>query len=228
MGMTMTFVVPASGATGALSAKSPAKILALTSAAMIKAGSFHYDQSASLGGSVVIALSTDSSTNEGTQRQTLNGAVETTRLIGSSLYIYASKKAYADDFGVKNSTLANEWVLVPRGNKNYVNISTAILLPSVMNQMFNVTKVSVTGRATVNGVKVVTLKAVESGSSASGAGSETMYVSEVAPYRPIGVIITGKEGGSTVTSEIKFSKWGEKLSIQRPTTFVTATSKTFP
>jgi hypothetical protein len=228
MGVAMTVAVPANGATSPLSAKSPAKILSLTSAAMIKAGSFHYDQTASIAGAVVVTLSTDSSSKEGAQTQTLDGAVEKTRLIGSSLYIYASKKAYLEDFGVKNSTLASEWVSVPKSNKNYASISAGLLLPSVMSEMFDVTKVSVSGSATVNGVKAVVLKATESGVSASSAGSETMYIAEAAPYRPIGVVTTGKEDGSTVTSEIKFTKWGDKLSVHKPTTFVTATSKTFP
>jgi|SRR5665213_4404724 len=118
--------------------------------------------------------------------------------------------------------------MVSRSNKNFVSISTTILLASLMNEMFDITKVTVTGSATVNGVKAVTLKAVEGGVSASRAGAESMYICEIAPYRPVGVIITGKEDGNTVTSEIKFSKWREKLSIQKPTAFVTATSKTFP
>ena len=88
-------LVGASAASGAT--KSPAEVLQLSISAMHAAGSFHYDSTASVKGSVAITLSTDSSLTDGEQVQKLDGSVETTRLIGKTLYMNADAKAYAVD-----------------------------------------------------------------------------------------------------------------------------------
>ena len=112
--------------------KTAAQILQISVNSMQKEGSFHYDSTSSIAGKVALTLSTDSSLTYGSQTQTLDGGTETTRLIGKTLYLYANAKAYAEDFDVAKTTLANKWVLVPSTNKNYGKIATRHPAKSVM------------------------------------------------------------------------------------------------
>jgi hypothetical protein len=216
---TLVGALPASGA----SQKSPAQLLQLSVSAMRSEGSFHYDSTSSFSGVVAITLSTDSSLNDGVQVQKLDGGTETTRLIGKSLYLYANEKAYEADFGVKKTTLANEWVLVPSSNKNYANISSAILIPSVMQQLVDVNDLKEVGAVTVNGQTTLAIRG-----NAGASGTETVYVSTAAPYLPVAVSAVGTEDGQKVSDELVFSRWGEKFSVATPSKYVIATNATFP
>jgi hypothetical protein len=190
---------------------------------MHSAGSFHYESTASVGGVVAITLSTNSALTDGDQVQKLEGGVETTRLIGKTLYMNADAKAYAADFGVKKTTLANQWVLVPSTNKNYSNISSAILVPSVLQQLVDVNHLKEVGVGTLNGHTAIEIRG-----DAGASGTETVYVSTAAPYLPIAVAAVSTEDGEKVSDELVFSKWGEKFTVAKPAKFVTATNSTFP
>jgi hypothetical protein len=219
--LAATSLIGASAASAAT--KSPAEVLRLSISAMHSAGSFHYESTASVGGVVAITLSTDSALNYGDQVQKLGGGVETTRLIGKTLYMNADAKAYAADFGVKKTTLANEWVLVPSSNKNYANISSAILVPSVLQQLVDVNHLKEVGVGSVNGQAALKIRG-----DAGASGTETVYVSTAAPYLPIAVAAVGTEDGEKVSDELVFSKWGEKFSVAKPAKFAVATNVTFP
>ncbi len=212
------------GVSGASAAtKSAAQVLQLSVSAMHAEGSFHYESTASIGGVVAITLSTNSALTYGDQVQSLAGGVETTRLIGKTLYMNADAKAYSADFGVKKTTLADKWVLVPSSNKNYANISSAILVPSVLQQLVDVNHLKEVGVGTVNGQTAIEIHA-----DAGASGTETVYVSTTAPYLPVAVAAVSTEDGEKVSDELVFSDWGEKFTVAKPAAFVVATSATFP
>jgi hypothetical protein len=227
----LTLVLPAvvvalatwSASASASSAKTATEILQLSVGSMRVAGSFHYTSTSSIGGKVALSLSTDSSLKDGVQIQKLDGGTETTLLIGKKLYMKANAKAYAQDFGVKKSTLANKWVLVPTTNKNYSNIAEAILVPSVMQELVDVGSITNAGQVTVNGQSAIALKG-----NAGSSGTEYIYVSLKKPYLPLGVSAQATENGKKLTNELVFSKWGEKFKVSAPSTYVVATNKTFP
>lgn len=228
LAMVVGFVVPSNAASNPLSAKSPARILSLATSAMKAAGSVHYVSTDSYGGVVQITLSTDSSMSEGVQTQKLGGGTETSRLLGKTLYIFGDKTSYARDFGVKNTKLANEWVLVPAPNKNYANIAVGILLPSVLQQVAGVSALKDAGLYKINGKEALAIKGSLPSPSGGSGGSQTLYVSTAAPYRPIALSDSGVVSGQKVSSDLLFSKWGEKVAVAKPSKFVTATSVTFP
>jgi hypothetical protein len=219
---------PSSAASNPLATKTPAQILSLAVSAMKSSGSVHYVSSDSYGGVVQITLSTDSSLTKGVQTQKLGGGTETSRLLGSTLFIFGDKTSYAQDFGVKNTKLANQWVLVPSSNKNYANIAVGILLSSVLQQVKGVSALKNLGVFKVDGQETVAIKGSLSSSSGASGGSQTLYVSTTAPNRPVALTDSGVVSGQQVSSDVVFSKWGEKIVIARPTKFVTATSVTFP
>jgi hypothetical protein len=203
--------------------KTAAQILQISVSSMKTEGSFHYDSTSSIAGKVALSLSTDSSLTYGTQTQKLDGGTETTRLIGTTLYMYANAKAYAQDFDVAKTTLANKWVLVPSTNKNYGNIADAILVKSVMQQLLDIGSVKDVGTASFDGHTALELRG-----NAGASGNETIYVSTTAPYLPIGLSAEATEEGHKILNELVFSKWGEKFSVKVPSTYVVATKRTFP
>jgi hypothetical protein len=227
----LTLVLPAlvvalatwSASASAASAKTATEILQLSVGSMRVAGSFHYTSTSSIGGKVALSLSTDSSLNDGVQIQKLDGGTETTLLIGKKLYMKANAKAYAQDFGVKKSTLANKWVLIPTSNKNYSNIAEAILVPSVTQELVDIGSITNAGEVTVDGQSAIALKG-----NAGSSGTEYIYVSLKKPYLPLGVSAQATENGKKLTNELVFSKWGEKFKVSAPATYVVATNKTFP
>ena len=227
----LTLVLPAvvvalatwSAGASASPAKTAAEILQLSVGSMRVAGSFHYTSTSSIGGKVALSLSTDSSLKDGVQVQKLDGGTETTLLIGKKLYLKANAKAYAQDFGVKKSTLANKWVLVPTTNKNYANIAEAILVPSVMQELVDIGSVTDSGEVTIDGQSAIALKG-----NAGASGIEYIYVSLKKPYLPLGVSAQATDNGKKLTNELVFSNWGEKFKVKAPTTYVVATKKTFP
>jgi hypothetical protein len=227
----LTFILPAvlivlatwSAGASASSAKTAEEILQLSVGSMRVAGSFHYTSTSSIGGKVALSLSTDSSLKDGVQIQKLDGGTETTLLIGKKLYMKANAKAYAQDFGVKKTTLANKWVLVPTTNKNYANIAEAILVPSVMQELVDIGSVTNAGDVTVGGQSAVALKG-----NAGASGIEYIYVSLKKPYLPLGVSAQATQDGKKLTNELVFSKWGEKFKVSPPSSYVVATNKTFP
>jgi hypothetical protein len=227
----LTLVLPAvvvalatwSAGASASSTKTAEEILQLSVGSMRVAGSFHYTSTSSIGGKVALSLSTDSSLKDGVQIQKLDGGTETTLLIGKKLYMKANAKAYAQDFGVKKTTLANKWVLVPTTNKNYANIAEAILVPSVMQELVDIGSVTNAGDVTVGGQSAVALKG-----NAGASGIEYIYVSLKKPYLPLGVSAQATQDGKKLTNELVFSKWGEKFKVTAPSSYVVATRKTFP
>lgn len=226
--LVVGLVMPSSAAAHPFGAKSPAQILALATSAMRSAGSVHYVSTDSYGGVVQITLSTDSSLTEGVQTQKLGGGTETSRLLDTTLFILGDKTSYAQDFGVKNSKLANEWVLVPATNKNYANIAVGILLSSVLQQVKGVSALKDLGIFKVNGQEAVAIRGVLSSLAGSSGGSQTLYVSTTAPYRPVALTDSGVVSGKKVSSDVLFSKWGESVAVAKPAKFVTATLVTFP
>jgi hypothetical protein len=227
----LTLILPAvvialatwSAGASASSAKTAEEILQLSVGSMRVAGSFHYTSTSSIGGKVALSLSTDSSLKDGVQIQKLDGGTETTLLIGKKLYMKANAKAYAQDFGVKKTTLANKWVLVPATNKNYANIAEAILVPSVMQELVDIGSVTNAGEVTVAGQSAIALKG-----NAGSSGIEYIYVSLKKPYLPLGVSAQATQDGKKLTNELVFSKWGEKFKVSAPSSYVVATKKTLP
>ncbi len=227
----LTLVLPAilialatwSASASASSAKTAAEILQLSVGSMRVAGSFHYTSTSSIGGKVALSLSTDSSLKDGVQIQKLDGGTETTLVIGKKLYMKANAKAYAQDFGLKKTTLANKWVLVPTTNKNYANIAEAILVPSVMQELVDIGSVTNAGEVTIAGQSAIALKG-----NAGASGIEYIYVSLKKPYLPLGVSAQATQDGKKLTNELVFSKWGEKFKVTAPSSYVVATKKTFP
>jgi hypothetical protein len=219
----IALLLATSSVSAGAASKTAAQILQISVGSMKTQGSFHYDSTSSIAGKVALSLSTDSSLTYGTQTQTLDGGTETTRLIGKTLYLYANAKAYAEDFDVAKTSLANKWVLVPSTNKNYGNIADAILVKSVMQQLVDIGSVKDVGAVSFDGQTALALRG-----DAGASGTETIYVSATAPYLPIGLSAEATEEGHKIINELVFSKWGEKFSVKAPATYLVATKKTFP
>jgi hypothetical protein len=217
----------ADAATTPFASKSAAQILALTAAAMSKAGSVRLVNKTELDGTAAFTLTTDSSPNQGTQVQDFSGGVETIRLIGRTLFLNANAAAYSLDYNVSNSTLANEWVRVPSSNANYSNIAAAILMPSLVSYTVGMKSLKDLGVKRFHGLETVAIKGLPLNLTPGTSETQTVYVSMTAPYLPVGLSTEFLEGVNGAGTSV-FSHWGEDVAVTSPTTSVTATSDDFP
>jgi hypothetical protein len=227
LGLLVGLSAQAGAATNPFGSKSPAQILARTSAAMTKAGSVHLVNRSSLGGTVPFTLTTDSSTSKGAQTEAFGGGVEKVRLIGTTLFIYADATAFSLDFNVSNSSLANQWVRVPSSNANYSNISDAVLLPSLIENTVRMKSLKDLGLKKFQGQEAVAIKGSPPDTTPGTSETQTVYISTAAPYLPIGLKTAFLEGVNGSGTSL-FSKWGEKVNVASPSPYVIATTSNFP
>lgn len=218
---------PAGATTNPFGSKSPAQILALTSAAMARAGSVHVANETLLSGTARFILTADSATTIGTQHQQFGGGTEEVRLIGSTLFLRADTTAFSLNFNISNSTLANEWVRVPSGNANYATISSAILMPSLIRSTVQMTSLQDLGVKVFHGRQTVAVKGSPPNTTPGTSVTQTVYVSTAAPYLPVGLTTVFLEGVNGAGTSL-FSRWGEKVTVASPSHYVTATSRNFP
>jgi hypothetical protein len=214
-------------ATKPFGAKSASQILSLASAAMLKAGSVHVVNNSLLSGSLAFTQTTDSSRLVGEQSQEFGSGVESIRLIGTALYLKANNAAYSQSFNIANSTLAGNWVKVPSSNPNYSNIAAAVLLPSLIKNVFTMRFSKVLGVKTFHGQATVAIKGDPPNTTPGTSEIQTVYISTSAPYLPVGLKTVFLEGVNG-TGTILFSKWGEKFNVIKPGSYFFATSKNFP
>jgi len=214
-----------SGADGAgmsLSSRRPATIMELAGMAMEAAGSFHSVLTTRIPGLPPIVLSTDSATDYGTQSQSFPGGADTIRVIGRSVFLYANRIAYQQNFAVKSPKFADEWVSIPSSNKSYVSIAIDILTPSVVLQIVRATRLKDLGEVQVDGRSAVVIQGSVSPSPAELAGTLTLYVSATAPHLPLKEVQRDTVQGGVVTNTTVFSKWGERFKVSEPARFVHA------
>ena len=222
-----TVATDAGATTNPLAHKSAAEIVALSSAAMQKAGSVHVVNKSVLNGAATLQQTTDSARTVGVQTQLFGGGDATIRLIGTTLYLNANTTAYNQDFNIANPSLAGKWVRVPASNPNYKNISSAVLLASLVQNVFQMNFLRDLGPRTFHGVATVALKGSPPNNTPGTSQTQTVYVSTTAPYLPVGIATTFLEGVNG-TGTILFSRWGETVQVKAPAGFVVATPKNFP
>jgi hypothetical protein len=218
----------AGAGTNPFGSKAPAQILSLTSAAMLKAGSVHLAGGASFPGLASLNATLDSAKNHSTQVVSGNGAMETDLVIGTSLFIKGNAVDYVDSYGVKNSPLANKWVLVPSRNPTYASTFSGELLGSLVQMTVQMNSLENLGLVTFQGRPAVAISGRLPASSPFANSLQTVYVSTSSPYLPIGYSDKLSEQGHHGTALLVFSKWGEPVNVTRPATFITATTKDLP
>ncbi len=146
-------------------------------------------------------------------------------LFDNTLYMNADAAAYKSDFDVASTPLAGKWAQVPSSNAMYSDIAGGILLPSVVQETTDISSAKIVGLKTFDGKSAF---AIEGHTIHGGDSLETVYVSTVAPFLPVGIKVIAVSGSTIATDAITFSDWGAKFSLSKPATFVVATNKTFP
>ena len=220
--------LPVAASTNPFGARSPAQILVLVSSTMTKAGSVRLSGTASFPGLIEESATLDSSVKQSVQTTTGDGIEESDLMIGSTLYIKGNADDYKASYGITNSPLANQWVLVPSSNSNYAGISVGERMTSLIETTLQMNAPKDLGAVTYRGKSSVAIDGkLPSGSSFPNA-LQTVYVSTSSPYLPIGYSIKLSESGHQGSAIALFSKWGESVHVVRPATFVTASAKDLP
>jgi hypothetical protein len=222
-------LIMAAGAdTNPFGSKTPAQILSLTSAAMLKAGSVHLAGEASFPGLASLNATLDSAKNHSTQLVSGTGAMETDLVIGTSHFIKGNAVDYEKSYGVENSPLANQWVLVPTSNPTYASTFGGELLGSLVQMTVQMNSLKDLGVVTFQGRLAVAISGTLPASSPFPNSPQMLYISTSSPYLPIGYSDKLAEQGHHGTALAVFSKWGEPVKVTRPATFVTATAEDLP
>jgi hypothetical protein len=219
---------PAGAGTNPFGTKSPAQILSLVSSAMEKTGSVRLLGTVSFPGLIQASATLDSAVGKSTQSETGNGAIETDRLIGTTLFIMGNTVDYESSYGLKNSPLANKWVLVPSSNPNYAEISSGEKLFSLAKATLQMGSLKNLGVSTFRGQRAVAISGKLPSTASFPNAPQTIYVSTSSPFLPVGYMIKLTESGHRGRATALFSKWGESVNVPEPPTYVTATSKDFP
>jgi hypothetical protein len=226
--LSVALSAPGGASTNPFGTKSPSQILALASTAMRKAGSVHLAGQVSFPDVISATATLDSTEGESTQTVSGDGNRETDLVIGTSLFIKGNASDFEDSYNVKNSPLANRWVLVPSSNPNYANIFSGELLGSLAQMTVQLNSLKNLGAVTFQGKRAVAISGKLPGTSSFPNAPQTVYVSISPPYLPIGYSDRLAEQGHRGTAVAVFSKWGESVHVLRPAVFVTATTKVLP
>jgi len=226
--MVMGAALPVAASAIPFGAKSPAQILALVASAMTKAGSVRLSGTASFPGLIEETATLDSSVSHSSQTSTGNGIMESDLMIGSTLYKKGNAADYKASYGIANSPLANQWVLVPSSNANYAGMTVGERMTSLIQTTLQMNGPEDLGVVDYRGQKAVLIVGKLPSGSSFPNSLQTVYVSTSAPYLPIGYSIKLTEGAHHGTATALFSKWGESVHVTRPATFVMATAKDLP
>ncbi|MFI5035110.1 MAG: hypothetical protein ACHQFZ_02770 [Acidimicrobiales bacterium] len=144
----------------------------------------------------------------------------TVEYVNHALYVKASLGFLEGTFGLSPgvaTSVIDKWVLVPTSSSAFRNVFAAVTITSAMSFVATAGPVTSGRSTTLAGVKVKVFRVAMVKSSASPAGTETLYVALAGPPLPVEVDFVG--GG--YTSKMRFSQWGKRFTLHPPATSLT-------
>ncbi len=205
---------------GGLSAKSAAQVVGVATAAADAEGSFHL-VSFDVAGSQRFGSVYDVAEHSG--KQTISGAAGQAKVVvvpgiayqrADALFLEESEGFPADAATV----LAGRWISFRPGQPGYENVAAGDTLASAMAEATPVAPLTIVGPSSVAGQAVVgvsgglSVDQVQQGTT----GSVTLYVAESSPHLPVEAVAHLTQGGHASTDTLKFSRWGEAVSVSPP------------
>ena len=145
--------------------------------------------------------------------------IETVYLNGVA-YVRLDKAAAAIYFGSKGAKLANKWISFTKNHTGYADFSQGMTLPAMCKILSPGGALTVTGPSTVDGQQVLAVAGDLTGQASSTQGTATLYVSTVAPFLPVKLVMFSPlTGTSTPLETIVFKNWGLGTTVVRPSVF---------
>lgn len=172
--------------------------------------------STSLLSGIPFRLVTDSSTKEGEQFLSYDGAEMALRVVKGIVYVYANRGGLSIQFGVKEPHFVHKWIEVTPAFHEYSQMEGGVLLASMLAELPPTGMLTTTRALSVHGEQAVAVIGKPNSRSGFSSGKETVYVSTRAPYLPIEVAISGVTTGNVRDFELTFSDWGKVFKIVKP------------
>jgi hypothetical protein len=211
---TTSSVAPVSG----FAAKSPASIIKISLAAAEAQSSVAATEHSSVASSTLSQTGL-ASTTSGEQHLTIGTAVGDVIEVGGVVYIKDTAAMMDDQFGVVKKKYVNSWIAIPASNANFARFSQGAEIKSLITEIFPGGKLKNLGTSTVDGVKVVVVRGAPNPPQAEVTGTQTVYVSTVAPYLPLRTEDKGTIESTKVQVSVTFTNWSAKVSVTRPAHF---------
>ena len=215
----LVFTLGSSSGANAFAGKSGSQVLAVTMAAAKRQGSVHLAESDKPTGSGTY----DVGSNSG--RQTIADGSEgnaTLLVLPGIAYLNGDAAFLENEVGlsVSNASLyAERWIsFVPSDTSyDYQQLVSGDTLSSALSESTPSGRLTLTSERTVDGQRVVGVSGGLGPLSEGGAkGSEVLYVSTVAPYLPVELVVSATYEGNSGSSTLTFSDWDEPISVAAP------------
>jgi hypothetical protein len=162
-------------------------------------------------------LSARSGATSGEQLISYDGARIDVREVNDIVFIEANAAGVKLQYGESDPTWANRWVEVPPSDAKYASFASGVLLGSTLKE---VPPTKIKGAATtksVAGDKVLVITGTPNATIGLNAGTETLYLSAMAPNLPVRLVVTDKPPTEVRKLTINFSHWGTAVAVQAPT-----------
>ncbi len=151
----------------------------------------------------------DAAAHAGTQTVTIGSERATVIVVGGVAYIRGNRAAVISYFGFPKSVaprLANRWISVLSSDQGYSDVSAAVTVASVLQQVEPTGSLTMSTPLRRAGRRVVRISGAVSG------GTSTLFVS--ATGAPLIMSSVTHERSGTVTAT--FSHWGEPVNLRAP------------
>jgi hypothetical protein len=118
-----------------------------------------------------------------------------------------------------DARLARKWVVFRPGDSGYQQVVPGMTLSSFLSQVMPSGSLTKTARTTIDGQKVIGLRAKAPASANMPAGStDTVYVAATGKPLPVACV----EAASAVQITVTFSQWGRAATVTKPRHFIPA------
>ncbi len=198
-----------------LAGLSPTQILDTSLAAAASRGS-----ATTIGSTTVLGIhlreTTTSGPRSGYGSETINGHRGAVVFLNGVVYAKLDSYLLKLDYGVSDNAEANKWISVTKASKAYAALAAGIAFPSVLREMRPTGVLTTTPLATVDGVATVGVSGAINPSFGVSTGSQTLEVSDVAPFLPVRVVVTTSEAGASATIVLTPKNWGEAVTAVAP------------
>lgn len=220
--ITVGLSLPSSASTKPFSKQSASKILTVSAAAVEAEGSTRVTSLETFSNGTNWSSVLDSAPHTSTQTGHGSGGRELVLVIGSQVFIYGNETYYLSATGLEKAKYVDRWVELTSTSSLYHSNQSGELLKSLAQSVFQLSNSKNDGLVKYRGHEVIKISGQLPTSSAAPGSPQTVYISDVAPYLPVAYTLRVSSDDEAIKATATFSKWGEKVSVAAPTTFITA------
>jgi hypothetical protein len=161
-----------------------------------------------------------------------SGVALEVRLTRGTVYVRGGATTLEGVLGLSATTAtarSGQWLSVTAGDKGYRQIVATLKPAAELDGFVPQAPLALGAATTLHGFSVVPVSGTAPASAATGAlqAKATMFVSNRAPYLPVGATLTGTDvHGRKQSEEVAFSDWGGQARPKAPTGAVSVASLT--